>query len=229
MDNLIFFKKAFNLKSDITKIRFSYTREYSLTFAQNINQLTQSLKELNEALLFYFTDNLTFEERITLNNINKVFPKIKICLCTNTAFAINAWQMHLFHFIAQPVKNIGIEDAYKKYVTSLGGFDLELKINTKEGLVRIPFNMINYLRASGNYTQVFLRGDKSLIETKQLQKYTYFTERDLRMKRLHRSFIFNLGNVKTIGKGFINFYSTKEALKLSKSLESKIKSTLLAQ
>ena len=89
--------------------------------------------------------------------------------------------------------------------------------------------MINYLRASGNYTQIFLRGDKSIVETKQLQKYTYFTERDLRMKRLHRSFIFNLGNVKIIGKSFVHFYSTKEPLKLSKALENKIKSTLLAQ
>ena len=95
--------------------------------------------------------------------------------------------------------------------------------------MRIPFKMINYLKANGNYTQISLRGGKNLFETKQLQMYEYFTERDLSMRRLHRSYIFNLSNIKRVGKKTADFYATDNSLSLSISLEKKIKAALLGK
>lgn len=229
MDHLIFYKKGVDLKENISRIRFSYTREYTLVFTSEPKSLVTYLKKYKDGILFFFSDELTKADRISISNIKNSFSKIKVCLCSHTAFAIDAWQMHVFHFLAQPIDNLGLEDAYKKFVAETGGLDQELKLKTKEGIVRISFKMINYLRASGNYTQICLRGGKVFTETKQLQNYEYFTERDLSMKRMHRSFIFNMRNIKTVGDKVVQFYATEKPLELSKALEKKIKHTLLAK
>ena len=228
MDYLIFYKKGVDLQRQISKIRFSYTRAYTLAFASEAKDLVKHLNQFNEALLFYFTDELSQGDKISIANIKKRFDSVQVCLCSNEVFALDAWKMHLFHFIDQPVSNLNLEDGYKKYIASIGGLDQELKIKTKDGLVRIPFRMINYLRANGNYTQIALKGGRTITETKQLQHYDYFTERDLNMKRLHRSFIFNMRNIKSVGNQILQFYKTDKVLNLSKALEKKLRQTLLS-
>lgn len=229
MDNLIFYKKNVDLQAQISKIRFSFTREYALIFTQKPTDLKAQLVKAKSGLLFFFTDELDQSDRISLSNIRNVFPEIKVCLCSNKAFALDAWQMHVFHFVAQPTTNIGLEDSYKKYVSNMGGVDKELKVKTKEGIVRIPFRMINYLRGKGNYTHIGLKGGKTILETKQLGQYEYFSEIDLNMKRLNRSYIFNMSNIKVAGEQSVNFYATEKKLELSKSLATLIKRTLLSK
>lgn len=229
MDNLIFYKKNTNLKEQITKVRFSFTRKYSLMFASKPNELKEYLLKAKEGVLFFFTNQLEQSDRIAIQNIRNLFPKVKICLCTNKTYALDAWQMHLFHFVPQPITNVGLEDAYKKYISAGDGLQKELVVKTKEGIARIPFRMINYLRAKGNYTLISLRGGKSILETKQLGQYEYFSERDLNMKRLNRSYIFNMSNIRVADGKSIAFYATESKLELSKALAKLIRKTLLSK
>lgn len=228
MDNLFFYKKDTNLKDNVSKIRFSYTREYRLIFSNDSNQLKRNLEKYEDGLLFYMTNLLTKEDRVSITNISQILPELKICLCSHISHANDAWKLNLFHFLDHPISNIGLSEVYKKYLNGLIKFDHDLKLMTKEGLVKIPFRLINYLKANGNYTRIYLRGGKFLMETKQLQKYEYFTECDLRMKRLHRSYIFNIRNIKSVGKNEVHFYKTEHALKLSLTLCKNIKSALLS-
>ncbi len=229
MDNLLFYKKNVDLQPVVSKIRFSYTREYSLIFTKTQTQLKEHLVKAKSGLLFFFSDNLDQSDRISISNIKKLFPEIKICLCSNKSFALQAWQLHVFHFVPHPTTNISLEDTYKKYVSGLGGVDKELKVKTKEGIVRIPFKMINYLQAKGNYTRISLRGGKMILETKQLGQYEYFSEIDLNMKRLNRSYMFNMSNIKVAGEQSVGFYGTDKKLELSKSLAKLIRRTLLSK
>jgi len=229
MDNLIFYKKNVDLQPVISKIRFSYTREYSLIFTKKPKELKDHLMKVKNGLLFFFTDNLDQSDRISITNIKNVFPNIDICLCSNKIFALDAWHLHVFHFVPQPTTNVALEESYKKHVSNRGGADKELKVKTKEGIVRIPFKMINYLRGKGNYTHIGLRGGKTFLETKQLGQYEYFSEIDLNMKRLNRSYIFNMSNIKIGGEQSITFYATEKKLELSKSLATLVRRTLLSK
>jgi len=173
MDQLIFFKSGVDLKSSVEKHRFSYTRQYSMTFAQNLRGLAEQLTKQPTALQ--------------------------------------------------------LQESYTKHLSSQGGNLKSFNVKSSQGLFTIPFKSVNYLRANGNYTLIALTRDKSLLETKQLKHYISCTEHDINMKRVHRSFILNFRNIKSVSKSEITFYNSEKKLPVSLSLAAKIKRILLAR
>ena len=229
MDQLIFFKSGVDLKSSVEKHRFSYTRQYSMTFAQNLRGLAEQLTKQPTALLFYFCDNLSNSDRISISNITKRFEDIKLVLCTHSSFALEAWRLQVFDFQNHPINNKKLQESYTKHLSSQGGNLKSFNVKSSQGLFTIPFKSVNYLRANGNYTLIALTRDKSLLETKQLKHYISCTEHDINMKRVHRSFILNFRNIKSVSKSEITFYNSEKKLPVSLSLAAKIKRILLAR
>ena len=227
MDTLIFYKEKENLKETIQQIRFSQQRPYTLHFAESKQTLQKQLKPETIALLFYFTNQLNQEDRVLIQNIKNSCPDIRICLCSAPSFALDAWKLDLFHFEAYPIKAQQIKTGYQKYVRHVSDIQTQFSIKTSEGTVLIPFKQLLYLYASGNYTNIHLKSNKKYLITKQLNKYVYLTEQDGMIQRLHRSYIFNLRNVKAVKKESILFYGYDTELKISQALSTKIKKELL--
>jgi len=229
MDHLIFYKKDVDLKDSISKIRFSYTRECWMHITDNELKLMKHIRQYPQALLFFFCDKLTESNRITISNLQNKFTELKVCICTNASHSLEAWKMNVFHFLDHPTDNKKLIQGYSKYISSLGGVSREFKIKRPNGLHRIPFHYVNYLRAEGNYTKIYTPKPRPIVETKQLQMYMFATEEDLNMRRVHRSFILNMKRIQKVGNMKVHFYGTEAPLEISKALEMKLKRILLAK
>jgi len=229
MEHLIFYKKDTDLRSNVEKHKFSYTRAYTMIFTKTTKSLSSQLAKYPKALLYYFCDSLSDEDRITLSNILSRFENIKICLCTNAKHALQAWKLNVFDFKEHPIDNQKLQESYRKVLVAEGGDVKAFKIKTNQGLFTIPFKSVNYLKADGNYTKLGLIKDKYLMETKQLQFYEFCCENDFNMKRVHRSYILNFRNIKRVTKNEVFFYNSEKSIKTSLSLASKIKRILLSK
>jgi len=228
MDHLIIYKEGENLKESVQKIRISQKRAYRLDFATSLSMLQQNLKPDTKALLYFFTNTLTNQHRVIIRNILQSCPDVSICLCSHESMALDAWKLQLFHFESYPIDGHQIKTAYRRYVNQLSESQSQINIKTAEGLLAIPYRTINYLKADGNYTEIHLQQDKKRVITKQLNAFMYTTEENLQMNRLHRSYIFNLTNIRQVKGKELYFYRTETPLQLSQALSDKLKKTLLA-
>lgn len=229
MDHLVFFKENQSFKEIMDSIRLSYDRPYTSYFPTQFNQISRVLEKSTDILLFYFAELLSDLDRIRIKNLIIDQPKIKICLLSDESCALDAWKLNVFHFEAYPVSAAKITSTYRKYVSVYGGEAKELIIKQDGGAIKIPFFDINYLQAAGNYTLIFQKNDKSIIQTKQLGSYDYICERDLSFNRIHRSLIVNFANVESINQSEVLFYNTTKGLSLSEALKIKIRKEILGR
>lgn len=229
MDTLLFYKNNTDLKPVIEQVKFSYKRPYKTVYAHSPGQLKERLKIHREGLLYFFSDNLDQAERVMVRNIRHARPGMKVCLCSHHSFALDAWNMNVFHFLAQPVKGEGLLRTYRKYLEENVSLTATLSLKTNEGLVEIPLNDICYIKAAGNYSFIQSAGDKSYLQTRQLQHYEDLEESDNNIRRVHRSLITNFKKIRKVGNKEILFYQVTKPLKISKALEMKIKKILLGK
>lgn len=229
MDKLIFYKEEGFVNEKIKSIRFSYQRDFESHIFSKSSELISYVKTYPSSLIYYFTNQLTTKDRILISNLKLSYRDLSITLCTNKAYALDAWKMRVFDFIEHPVDNLKLINSYKNYIAVDTDQNNEFVLKTKEGIRKISYRYINYFKANGNYTSINLIKDKSILQTKQLQKYEYITESSPQFHRVHRSLIINLKNIKEVGGQIIKFYQTDKSLKVSKSLEVKIKQILLGK
>lgn len=228
MDRILFYKKGGLQKDRIASLKFSYQRDYEVSYSIDESSLMEYLSQDANALVFYLVDNLKLADRILIRKLKSSFDLACLCLCTHKSYALDAWKLRVFDFCAHPVSNQDIYDSYKAYILKDKKSSQELVIKTNDGVRKVPLKFINYLKANGNYTQINLSKDKSIFQTKQIHEFEFLTEEASTFKRLHRSFIFNLKNVKSIVNQELHFFHTSKPLELSKALESKIKKELLS-
>ena len=229
MDSVIFYKKGGLDQNKVNSVRLSYQREYNTFFPLDEKGLISRINDNPNALCFYFTDNLTNSDRIMIRNIKSSYQKSRLVLCSHSSFALDAWKMRVFDFLDQPIDNLKLIGSYKEYILEDKEEKNEFVLKTKDGIRRIPFRYINYFKASGNYSSINLIKDKSILQTKQLHRYDYITEESNSFRRVHRSIILNLKNIKQVGNKLIAFYQTEKPLEISKALEIKIKQILLGK
>jgi len=229
MDTIIIHKENQNLKDSIQKIRFSQSRPYTLHFSITKQGLQKQLNANTKALLIYFTNQLNQSDRIFIQNIQHSCPELFICLCSDESFALDAWKLDVFHFIEYPISGNSLKSAYQKYIRRIETVQETFSIKTEEGLVTIPFKELQYLKASGNYTSIHTKNQKAYFITKQLNQYMFLTEQAASIRRLHRSYIFNLRNIRTVGKSSMEFYGAENKVDISQALAIKLKKELLAK
>lgn len=229
MDHLIIYKQGESLKSTFEAIRLSQQRAYRLDFATSLQMLQQNLKADTRALLYLFIQSLSDQMRIVIKNIQQACPDVRICLCAQADHALDAWKLDLFHFEAYPITNRQLKHAYHKYTNQLNGTKEHISIKTSEGTKSIACRQINYLKADGNYTEIHLKQDQKIVITKQLNQFVYITEMNRHLERLHRSYIFNLANIRQIKGKELRFYQSEQVLQLSQALADKVRKTLLSK
>ena len=183
----------------------------------------------DEFLLFYFTNEVLQKGRLEIVQILKTWNKCHFCLCTKSVYALDAWKLDVHSFLEFPIGVKRFIDAYRKYISVDSSNSKELTIKKSDGLVRIPYQSINYIKAAGNYSFIYLDDDTKVMQTKQIGKYIFLVENTLQFERVHRSMILNLAKVEAIKENKLVFYKGESMCPVSKSLASKIKSLLLRE
>lgn len=227
MDYLIFYKKDTDLKTSVKEVIFSRKSPYTLSFAMDMGQLSLQLKRYPQAILYYFTDALEVGDRVLLKKLQVNYKSLKICLCSEAQFALDAWKLDVFHFLNYPVQSSHLKNAFTKYRGISSGDEMAFKLKSNEGLFKLNFSEVSYISAEGNYSDFYTTSGKKYTQIGKLKEYEFATELDLALRRLHRSYIFNLHAIKKLGKGSIEFYGGHYLNNLSEKLIRKVKSELL--
>jgi len=227
MDQIIFYKQDHNLKSTLEQLRFSYDRPYAVYFVSEYDQLSTILTENFSGLFFFISNKVQEPEKARLRYLSLNYPHLSICLCSDSSQALDAWKLNLFHFETMPVNGEVLLNTYKKFIAKNISHSPEITLKNDDGIIKISIHNITYLQASGNYTTIVMKNNKTLLQTKQLGTFEPITEQDIYFKRIHRSLIVNLRQIQSVIGNKIYFYHQSNPLEISKTLEVKLKRLLL--
>lgn len=230
IDYIIVYKSGPSIEDKLQQIKLSHLRPYQLIYTDSDETLKTALKKYPNSLLYFFTEHLDQADRVKLKNISLAIPNMDICLCGAGKYALDAWKLDVFHFLATPITESSMVTGYRKYLNLHNkNKKEELNLKTNDGLVKVPFKSICFIKAAGNYSTIYTAGNKSFVQTKQLQAYEPICEADTSISRVHRSLILNTHRVKKVGDAKLYFYELDKPLQISKALESKIKRLLLGK
>ncbi|MBK8602837.1 MAG: hypothetical protein IPN87_07005 [Saprospiraceae bacterium] len=126
---------------------------------------------------FYATDELSIEERMHLRLININFKNVHICLISLAKLALEAWKLDLFHFEEVPLKTERLLSVYKKYIYTIAPLVNELILKNNEEIIKISYDNITHLVASGNYTMIYKLDGKSIISDPPTRHVGFLTEK----------------------------------------------------
>lgn len=231
MDSIIIFDQKNTRKHLFSALKFSYDRAFSMDYVHNEAELKSIMLAKPQSLLYIIADRFLPLHRIIIRNIQKAIPTIDICLCSDANYALDAWKLNLFHFLEIPIVSTDFLFVYHKYINASSSSDKpsELKFKLKDGLVTVPYASICFVKASGNYSTIHAAGDKSYLQTKQLNKYMHLCEESSAFLKVHRSLILNMNRVNKLSNQHISFFQSEYKLEVSKTLESKIKKIILGR
>lgn len=230
MDYLIFYKKNESLKDSLSKVRLNDSASYTQYFIKDINQL-KGIEEIqsNNTLLFYFSEDLTENDKEAIERIQRESPQIKIVLFSDGKYALEAWSMDVLHFEAYPVMSDMLVYSYFKWQRS--SFDThslkELTVKTDDGIHKILLKDIHYIQAAGNYTMIHHGNQKCLVVSRQLGTFSDLYENEPNFCRVHRSIILHCQNVSHCQDTKVHFRNGCKPLQVTPLLETKIKKLLL--
>ena len=230
MNHVIVYKAKEDLTDLFRNHRLSSTSPHTIHCCTQIEQVYLLANKNKADLVFYIVPKLTEDDQIRIRNIKRLNSKVKINLFSDSAMALQAWKMEVFHFKEYPIDLDDIIYGYKKYIRSKQGDKVrELNIKTPEGLFKIPYNRIKYLHANGNYTFVYYGEKDSKIITKQIKHFEFITEQDESIVRVNRSFIINLNLIKAIEDQMVSFVLGDTKVKVSKNLSVKLKKLIVGK
>lgn len=149
-----------------------------------------------------------------------------IFLTAHENFAIKAIKNNAFDYILKPFQSTEMNEALKRVkekisskVTDAG--TKKIALHTQEGIDFINIAEILYLKASSNYTEIYLVDGARLIASKTLKSFQRLLEHP--MYRVHNSYMVNLHFIKKFEKADSSLILTSGAsIPVSKQRKSEL-------
>jgi len=225
---IFFYSESNYLSGDISLLKldpFHFDGSRLLNTRDGLNKV---LSTSHDKILFFVAKELTVDQRLYLKSLLN-HTDAYIVLCSNRKNAFDAWSFDLLHFLELPVLQNRINTALKRYLKNTSKeADQLIKIKYNGSFYSIAPAKILYCKGAGNYTNIFLKNGKKILVTAQLHKINQMLSGAKGIERVGKSFILNLRNVQSIGKGEISFFSDKPVkIKISDNYIRKVKKLLL--
>ena len=228
MDNIYFYIEKQSYRAALQKIKFNYQRKCNISILIERNLLFAKMKKTPNALLYFIKEKISQDDKILIHTLRSQIRNLKVCLYSSKQFALDAWQMDLLDFKPFPITPRHVLKTYHKYVNSSNQLKEYLVLKLHDGRHKIPFKNINYFKADGNYTNIYLNSGRKITVTKQLHIFERLTAHDYFINRMNRSYIINTANIRFIGKGRVAFYGGDCVLNdISRTLENSIKKEII--
>jgi|TARA_B110000483_G_scaffold75626_3_gene94130 two-component system, LytTR family, response regulator len=149
-----------------------------------------------------------------------------IFLTAHESFAIKAIKNNAFDYILKPFQSTEMNEALRKVKLKLEdktkkNGTQKIALHTQEGIDFIKIEDLLYLKASSNYTEIYLIGGEKLLASKTLKNFERLLDHP--MHRIHNSYMINLKFVKKFDKSESSIYlETGKSLPVSKQRKSSL-------
>lgn len=170
--------------------------------ARNVKEAVARIEEENPDLLILdisLPDGTGFD---VLEIIGDIKFEV-IFLTAHESFALKAIKNNAFDYILKPFQSTEMNQALRNVKLKIeenGKKEDSQKIalHTQEGIDFINIDNILYLKASSNYTEIYLLGGEKLLASKTLKNFERLLDRP--MLRVHNSYMVNINTVKKFDK-----------------------------
>lgn len=170
--------------------------------AQNVKEAVARIREEEPDLLILdisLPDGTGFDVLEIIEEINFEV----IFLTAHENFAIKAIKNNAFDYILKPFQSTEMNEALKKVKEKIinkakDSGTRKIAMHTQEGIDFINIADILYLKASSNYTEIYLLDGSKLIASKTLKSFQRLLDHP--MLRIHNSYMVNLHFVKKFEK-----------------------------
>jgi two-component system LytT family response regulator len=196
------------------------------TFCENIEVLAtcQSVAEAIEAIdrfkpdVVFLDVQMQGETGFDLLTQLKNFDFEVIFTTAHSEFAIKAIKFSAIDYLLKPIDVTELQQAVEKVRSTKGGNIVErmqqllqnvktpnpekykLALPTAEGLTFIKVDEVMYLRASGNYTEIFMSNGQKHLVSRHLKEYDDLLA-EQNFFRIHHSTLINVNFIKNYVRG----------------------------
>jgi len=214
MDYIFFYaENEDKIKSVLSQLNLDPQRSPKKIPISNNKILYKEIVGKKEPLLYYIEDSIADKDRIILNSLNSRIDDLKICLVSKESSALIAWEYDLFDFKKTPATVRNFKETYHKYSRNLGRVFNYIPLKTSEGLFKLPVRDINYLQAQEQYTMIHRNiGEQYKLESKNIGYFVKMLEGNKHLKKVHRSYMINVSNIRSINEKEITFYGKGKTL-----------------
>ena len=200
---------------------------YKFQFCTDLDSTTRALGQATFDALIIVANEVAVDLRLLIRNASRQLGDLLISIFSAKEMALDAWKLNLFHFELYPPEHNSLIKTLAKTKSSKTSQSQNLIFKTKEGLFKLMIQDLLFIKASGNYSEFHIKGDKKLVQTRQLNKYSGLVATHPDLERIHRSFIINLANIQKINGPYVKFFKSTAPLEVSTKLASKLKKHLL--
>jgi len=188
--------------------------------AATVDQALEGLRHYKPDIVFL---DIQLNAQTGFDLLNRL-PEIDFALIFTTAFdqyAIKAFRFNAIDYLLKPVLTEEFKKAVQKVISrQASGTDIlrlrvdqllndlknpaavqdKIAIPTQDGFLIVPVHEIIYCRASSNYTDFILTGNRYLLSSYTLKQYDEMLSPQS-FFRAHRSYLINLTHVKMYKRG----------------------------
>lgn len=197
--------------------------KYEVIKVKEVKELIRYILSNDLTLVFILDKVLSPENKNLISEFSDKIVNCKFVHISEERYAIDAWKMDLFHFLSNPFSEGEILKVYAKFKKAVGMDEAFFIYSDQEGMHSIPFTSIFFFRASGNYTEIRIAGNKKILLSKQLGVVEQQIIAKNEFVRVNRSWILNFKNIKTLTSQTLTFKNDSVEIELSKEMYQIIK------
>jgi len=182
-----------------------------VAMAENVKDAVKVIREVDPQLVFL---DIELPDGNGFDILNQFIPvPFKVIFVTgHQEYAYQAIKFHAADFILKPisinelvaatetVKNNGVDERYQtrieNVVRQLSNPD-KITLMDSNGFVVIELAEIIKLEANGNYTDIYLTGQRKMTYCRILKEFVDLLQNNTEFFRTHRSYLVNLAHVKS--------------------------------
>ena len=147
--------------------------------------------------LVFLDINLNGANGFDLLNAGVIDPRNIIVVTAHADKAVKAFELAIFDFISKPIKEDRFAKVAKRFIETNYDAIYSIDINSGHLHYKISVSSIVYLRASGNYTEIYTQDGKMHLSEKGIG---VFETELLGFMRCHRSYLTKPDNIESMQK-----------------------------
>jgi DNA-binding LytR/AlgR family response regulator len=179
-------------------------------------------------LLFLRANPDQKQTRLAIWKLLKKHRQTKIVLCSSeSSNAHLAWQTGIFYFLKLPFSTTELRRLNNKIRETDLPAASKIKFNHKNGFTIIEAADICFCKSDGNYTEIYLTGNKKILVTRKLKELEEVFRNYVYLTRIGRGHIINLNRIARVNHEIIIFEGMELPVRFSAIDLRRIKSELL--
>lgn len=210
-------------------VNLIFEENYSTIKINRMDEIPrENLNSLSVFLIFIENDNLNSRKLIWV--LKTRYPQVETVICSeNISLAQLAWQINASFFLHFPVSRIGLTNMIQRVEKSLEIEPKKIRFNLQGGFELISASDICFCKGDGNYTTIYLKGDKKIVMTKKIKEMNLKFAPFPFLVRVGKSFIVNLENILKVDESSVSFcgYDKLTRIELSQIYLKRIKEQML--